>query len=188
MSTIESTPSENLDFDQRVGRNIMKFRGDKSQQALAERMRDKGFKWSQATVWATEKGDRPIRLSEVIVLSEILKKPYDAFFLKEHDANSTYFIAEIYQEILRARSTFDEALKSWITAKRALFAVVEEYSIPVEQLPEHTGKYLKNLLDELDSIARPEHVMDMYKEAEAEVEAESDQSLNVNDLFDESSD
>src|SRR5699024_11486957 len=71
MSTIESTPSENLDFDQRVGRNIMKFRGDKSQQALAERMRDKGFKWSQATVWATEKGDRPIRLSEVIVLSEI---------------------------------------------------------------------------------------------------------------------
>lgn len=42
-----------------------------SQDALAQRMRERGFKWSQATVWSVENGDRPLRLTEAIELSDI---------------------------------------------------------------------------------------------------------------------
>src|SRR5699024_12530296 len=62
---VEDGPTDAQTFDQRVGKNITLFRGNMSQQDLAHRMRAQGFKWSQATVWATEKGDRPVRLSEV---------------------------------------------------------------------------------------------------------------------------
>lgn len=43
-----------------------------SQQALADRMRERGWKWSQATVWAVEKGERPLRLAEAMDLAQIL--------------------------------------------------------------------------------------------------------------------
>lgn len=42
-----------------------------SQKELANRMRKHGFKWSQATVWAIEKGERPLRLTESMSLGEI---------------------------------------------------------------------------------------------------------------------
>jgi hypothetical protein len=35
-----------------------------SQKELAESMRSLGFRWSQATVWSIEKGERPLRLIE----------------------------------------------------------------------------------------------------------------------------
>ncbi|WP_419775703.1 helix-turn-helix domain-containing protein [Microbacterium oxydans] len=35
-----------------------------SQMDLAKAMRDRGWKWSQATVWSIERGDRPLRWSE----------------------------------------------------------------------------------------------------------------------------
>lgn len=44
-----------------------------SQQALADLMRARGWKWSQATVWAVEKGERPLRLAEATDLAELLK-------------------------------------------------------------------------------------------------------------------
>jgi hypothetical protein len=43
-----------------------------SQQALADAMKRKGWKWSQATVWSIEKGERPLRLIEAVDLVEIL--------------------------------------------------------------------------------------------------------------------
>lgn len=41
-----------------------------SQVELADAMRGHGFKWSQATVWSTETGERPLRLSEAIAAAE----------------------------------------------------------------------------------------------------------------------
>jgi hypothetical protein len=43
-----------------------------TQQALANEMRERGHKWSQATVWSVEKGERPIRLTEAVDVAEIL--------------------------------------------------------------------------------------------------------------------
>lgn len=74
MSTWDPAIGGRRDFDQHVGGNISKFRGAMSQQDLAEAMRKDGFKWSQATVWSIEKGERPLRLSEAIALTRILKR------------------------------------------------------------------------------------------------------------------
>lgn len=52
------------DMDRLIGENVVTLRGEMSQKALAEAMRDRGHKWSQSTVWAVEKGDRPLKLAE----------------------------------------------------------------------------------------------------------------------------
>lgn len=57
--------------DEQIGRNLVALRGDLSQKELADRMRKRGFKWSQATVWAIEKGERPLRLTESAALEAI---------------------------------------------------------------------------------------------------------------------
>lgn len=58
--------------DQRIGRNIATLRGEASQQSVADAMRQRGHKWSQATVWSVEKGERPLRLTEAQDLMLIL--------------------------------------------------------------------------------------------------------------------
>lgn len=47
------------------------MRGKSSQKELADWMRQRGFKWSQATVWSIEKGERPLRLSEAEAVADI---------------------------------------------------------------------------------------------------------------------
>ncbi|NPC96615.1 hypothetical protein [Nocardioides sp. zg-DK7169] len=62
--------------DQSIGRNLQRLRGAMSQQVLADEMRARGFKWSQATVWAAEKGERPLRVTEASALVDILGGGY----------------------------------------------------------------------------------------------------------------
>lgn len=50
--------------DQRIGEAVIALRADRTQQAVADDMRERGWKWSQATVWSVEKGERPLRLAE----------------------------------------------------------------------------------------------------------------------------
>ncbi|UIN30913.1 hypothetical protein [Microbacterium binotii] len=57
--------------DEQIGRNLVAMRGKSSQKELADWMRQRGFKWSQATVWSVEKGERPLRLSEAEAVSDI---------------------------------------------------------------------------------------------------------------------
>ncbi|WP_309065342.1 helix-turn-helix domain-containing protein [Microbacterium sp.] len=58
--------------DERIGANLAKLRGDMSQTALAAEMRSRGFKWSQPTVVAIERGERAIKLAEAEVLVDVL--------------------------------------------------------------------------------------------------------------------
>ncbi|MDH6237041.1 hypothetical protein [Cryobacterium sp. CG_9.6] len=58
--------------DQQIGRNMAAFRGEMSQKELASQMRTLGWKWSQATVWSIEKGERPLRLAEAEDVTQIL--------------------------------------------------------------------------------------------------------------------
>ncbi|QSZ49590.1 hypothetical protein [Arthrobacter sp. D5-1] len=58
--------------DEQIGQNIVRLRGERSQQWVADRMREKGWKWAQATVWNVEKGERPLRLAEAEGLADIL--------------------------------------------------------------------------------------------------------------------
>ncbi|WP_439593599.1 hypothetical protein [Microbacterium sp.] len=58
--------------DVEIGRNVARVRGLVSQKDLADEMRRRGFRWSQATVWAVEKGERPLRLAEAEALGKIM--------------------------------------------------------------------------------------------------------------------
>ncbi|WP_292763784.1 helix-turn-helix domain-containing protein [Microbacterium sp. UBA3486] len=58
--------------DEQIGKNLVSLRGEMSQKDLADAMRKLGFRWSQATVWSIEKGERPLRLSEAESVADIL--------------------------------------------------------------------------------------------------------------------
>ena len=58
--------------DAEIGANLLVRRGDLSQKDLAAAMKAKGWKWSQATVWSIEKGERPLRLAEAEDVAAIL--------------------------------------------------------------------------------------------------------------------
>lgn len=58
--------------DRQIGRTMAILRGDKTQQAVADEMRKRGWRWSQATVWSVEKGERALRLAEAEDLAEVL--------------------------------------------------------------------------------------------------------------------
>ncbi|MEV4689448.1 helix-turn-helix domain-containing protein [Microbacterium sp. LWH3-1.2] len=59
--------------DEQIGTNLTRIRNGMSQKDLAEAMRARGFKWSQATVWSVEKGERPLRLTEAEGLGVVLR-------------------------------------------------------------------------------------------------------------------
>lgn len=58
--------------DQVIGANLARLRGDRTQSELATAMRGQGHKWSQATVWKVETGERPLRLVEALALANVL--------------------------------------------------------------------------------------------------------------------
>jgi transcriptional regulator with XRE-family HTH domain len=62
------------DIDQNIAANLRTYReaGSISQEELAQRMADRGFGFSQATIWKIETGQRPVRASELIALAHSL--------------------------------------------------------------------------------------------------------------------
>jgi len=99
--------------DAQIGRNLARFRGQRPQKDVADAMRERGHKWSQATVWAVEKGDRPLRLTEAQDVMRILgMHTWDltrtdsraGLALALRDMNTTSRkLREIAQEYLRAQ-------------------------------------------------------------------------------------
>ena len=71
------------DQDRHIGQTMAILRGDKTQQAVADDMRQRGWRWSQATVWSVEKGDRPLRLAEAEDLAAVLGTASVHAFLTE---------------------------------------------------------------------------------------------------------
>jgi transcriptional regulator with XRE-family HTH domain len=60
------------DIDQNIAANLRTYReaGGISQEELAQRMADRGFGFSQATIWKIESGQRPVRASELVALAD----------------------------------------------------------------------------------------------------------------------
>jgi transcriptional regulator with XRE-family HTH domain len=62
------------DIDQNIAANLRTYReaGSISQEELAQRMADRGFGFSQATIWKIETGQRAVRAAELIALAHSL--------------------------------------------------------------------------------------------------------------------
>jgi transcriptional regulator with XRE-family HTH domain len=100
----ESQYGEAVDMDKQIGYNLQQFRGDLTQQELADRMKDKGWKWSQSTVWAIEKGERPLRLAEALDLDEVFGFPISKI-LGSPERDASGWVAAVQ----RLRSDFESA-------------------------------------------------------------------------------
>lgn len=62
-----------------TGERIKELREERgiSQQCVADMLRGAGMKWSQATVWAVEAGERNLRLDEASMLAPLLNTSID---------------------------------------------------------------------------------------------------------------
>jgi transcriptional regulator with XRE-family HTH domain len=61
------------DIDANIAANVRAYReaAGISQEELAQRMADRGFPFTQATVWKVENGQRPVRASELTALADV---------------------------------------------------------------------------------------------------------------------
>lgn len=98
--------------DEQIGKNLSRLRGEMSQADLADKMRERGYKWSQATVWAVEKGERPLRLTEAQDVANILN--VFSHRLTDHDAVSVlearmHVVSDAHRELKGAIERYHEA-------------------------------------------------------------------------------
>lgn len=110
--------------DDKIGANLARLRGNVSQEGLAKAMRDRGYRWSQATVWAIEKGERPLRLSEAEDATAILGKSvqdltaseaivalkYAASEVRRHQGAVSDALQQLFQDELTLASALDAYL------------------------------------------------------------------------------
>lgn len=110
------------DIDKRIGRNVATFRGDRSQQAIADEMRARGWRWSQATVWAVEKGERPLKLAESIDLEDVLGVRLSSFTSSEPAVQ----VSAAIHRASDAHAELQTATRAYIEATTALEALIED--------------------------------------------------------------
>lgn len=122
------------DRDVVVGQNLAKLRGDRTQQDIAEAMREAGYKWSQATVWSVEKGERPIRLSEAESLAGILKCSIDRMLLPDQDAELVSRLWKYEHDLVIAEQALAQSVRDYEDRKWALKFVADEMAERMQEM------------------------------------------------------
>ena len=107
--------------DKQIGLNLVTFRGDMSQKDLALRMRTLGWKWSQATVWSIETGERPLRLAEATDLAQILHTHVSRLTGTEVEAA----LEQLSRQVEEAQQTLRTNLRAYRHAQFALAAAAD---------------------------------------------------------------
>lgn len=140
-----------MTFDELVGENVERLRGDMSQGALAKIMKELGHPWVQSTVSAIESGKRPLKLSEAESMSKALGVDLSELVVSSDAAavqNATH------GEIENLLEAFDEA----VTAIDGLITARELYGSRLILL----FKQRPFLLRQLDETLVKAH-LDEYK-------------------------
>lgn len=105
------------DFDAVIGANLKRLRGDTNQADLAEEMKRRGHRWSQATVWAVQRGERSLKLAEARDLAEVLGVKVEAFFLASEAEKRFTDVRKALHDLRRARIDLRDAYRNWLTTK-----------------------------------------------------------------------
>lgn len=131
--------------DAKIGENLTGLRGSTSQQDLANEMRRRGFKWSQATVWSVEKGERPLRLAEADALADFFGVPLDAL------ARTGRGERESTAVIQAAQSAHDAVIEQATLQRQMVQDVVTDLS--------RTLASVRRTIRELDARSQEYHVL-----------------------------
>ena len=73
--TLVNYQHESIDFNQRVGANVQRFRtaAGMSQAELADELTHRGYTFQQQGILKVERGSRPLKLEEAQVIAEVLR-------------------------------------------------------------------------------------------------------------------
>jgi transcriptional regulator with XRE-family HTH domain len=144
--------------DELIGRNLARMRGDMSQKELAARMKERGWKWSQATVWAVEKGERPLRLAEAEDIKSILGTLW-SLTMDDADTRVVSFNSWMY----RADQELQSAVREYLKAQFNLRWAIEEEGVS-PAIANHSADWLKHPPEEV--VARVQLEDDMKDDAQ----------------------
>lgn len=102
---------EYADIDRNVAANLRHFREQAglSQDELAQRMTERGFGFTQATIWKIESGQRVVKISEVVALGDALGLLTWTYLTSEQQVGQ--HIAELQAANSRAHRAY-EVLKA----------------------------------------------------------------------------
>lgn len=147
------------DDDQAIGEAVTRLRGNRSQQWVAERMRELNprWKWSQATLWSIEKGERPLRLAEARDLAAVLQVDVRALIDPMPDARS------LTKEQLKAMR--DEAQHELDVAGLAVVDASEDVDRARAALDEATGRLHSARATEAQALDRHTRIDRLAREA-----------------------
>jgi transcriptional regulator with XRE-family HTH domain len=103
-----------------IGANVLAVRTRRgvSQQDLARHMRARGHKWSQATVWNTESGERNLRLVEAVDLASCLGAS-----VWEISRSVQTAVQLKLAEVTAAAALAEEAMRSYEARRRELMGM-----------------------------------------------------------------
>jgi transcriptional regulator with XRE-family HTH domain len=107
-------------IDRNISANLRIYReaGNISQEELAQRMTDRGFGFSQATIWKIENGQRPVKASELVALADSLEVMSLASFMAEPgDALHDVQVDQAHRRAYGAFEALKEAAAVYIEAQ-----------------------------------------------------------------------
>jgi transcriptional regulator with XRE-family HTH domain len=117
------------DIDQNIAANLRTYReaGSISQDELAQRMTDNGFGFSQATIWKIERGQRPVRASELIALTDSLGLMTATSLTQKPDAaRHQVQLDQANRKALQAYQALKEAAADYLDAQVELAVMARE--------------------------------------------------------------
>jgi hypothetical protein len=116
-------------------------------------MRERGWKWSQATVWSVEKGERPLRLSEATDLAEVLGILMPVLLAVPEEAR----VHESMHQCRQAHATLEAATTGYLEAAAHLQVALDQAQRAGVQLGDSTregGGWLESGPEEVAREAR----------------------------------
>lgn len=116
-------------IDQNIAANLRIYRegGSISQEDLAQRMSDRGFGFSQATIWKIESGQRPVRASELIALADSLGVlSVMSLILDPSEATHRARLRQATRKAYDAYELLKEAAAAYLDAQIELVVVARE--------------------------------------------------------------
>lgn len=142
------------DLDAQIGKNLSRLRGDLSQADLAKEMKERGYKWSQATVWAVEKGERPVRLAEAVDLAKIFDKDVSVLLRNETEAALINVIQDQMKRVGASSKALSEAVRVFEGEKENLRAtlVLANHSLERGLIAENFKQALKVHLERAEAV------------------------------------
>lgn len=121
--------------DVEIGAAVASERGELSQQWLADKMRERGWKWAQATVWNVEKGERPLRLAEAEDIAQILGTELKRLTARPSELETVQHLEHGVNEMQRIRERFEGAVDRLEREQTSLAEVVRTFNKPVAEWP-----------------------------------------------------